>query len=382
MSRVAELEILARDGAARRGRLHTDHGAVETPVFMPVGTQGSVKGLDPDQVLATGAKMILGNTYHLYLRPGSERVARLGGLHRFSGWDHALLTDSGGFQVFSLARLRDIDDQGVRFRSHLDGSAHELTPERSMDIQAQLGADVVMAFDECPALPASDREIARAVDRSLAWALRCRDRFGPRRRHEAGHEQALFGIVQGGLVEEERRRCAEGLVDMDLPGYAIGGLSVGEAKEDMHRMTDFTAALLPADRPRYLMGVGYPEDILAAVAAGVDMFDCVLPTRIARHGTVLTHDGRLTLKNARFADDPDPLEESCPCPACRRFSRAYLRHLVVAGEILGLTLCTQHNLFFYQRMMADLREAIEAGRFAEHRRRFLRRYQGGSARGS
>ena len=371
-------ELVARDGRARRGTLYTDHGPVPTPAFMPVGTQATVKGLLPRQLRETGSDMILGNTYHLYLRPGHERVLRLGGLHRFSGWDGAMLTDSGGFQVFSLAELRDVDDEGVSFRSHLDGSRHRFTPEHSMDVQAALGADVVMAFDECPALPATAEEVRAAVDRTLAWARRCRDHFGDRRRHEAGHEQALFGIVQGGLLESERERCARALLELDLPGYAIGGLSVGESKEDMHRLTDFTAPLLPEDRPRYLMGVGYPEDLLAAVASGVDMFDCVLPTRLARHGTLLTSEGRLALRNARFADDEGPVDPGCACPTCRDHSRAYLRHLIVAGEILGLVLCTLHNVSFYQTLMRGVREAIERGCFEEYRRGFLARFRPGA----
>lgn len=376
MSRVGEFEILARSGSARRGVLHTDHGRIETPVFMPVGTQATVKSLAPDRIRATGSSMILANTYHLYLRPGSDRVARLGGLHRFANWPGAMLTDSGGFQVFSLASLREIDDHGVVFRSHLDGSRHEFTPERSMQIQAELGADVVMAFDECPALPATEDAVHAAVDRTLAWAQRCLDAFGRRRSHEAGHEQALFGIVQGGLDPAERERCATALAELDFVGYAIGGLSVGEEKSELHRLTRVTAPMLPDSKPRYLMGVGYPEDILAGVEAGVDMFDCVLPTRLARHGTVLTAEGRQSLKNARFAEDARPIEEACPCAACRGFSRAYLRHLVIAREMLGYQLATEHNLHFYQRLMSGVREAISGGELASFRERFLSRYLG------
>ena len=366
-------EVTHRDGRARRGRLSTDHGVIDTPVFMPVGTQGTVKGLMPDQIEATGSSLILANTYHLYLRPGHERVARLGGLHRFCTWNGAMLTDSGGFQVFSLGDLRKIDDDGVSFRSHLDGSSHRFTPEHSMDVQAALGADVVMAFDECPALPATDAQVVQAVDRTLAWATRCRDRFGRRRTHEAGHEQVLFGIVQGGLIHDERARCAESLVELDLPGYAIGGLSVGESKEDMHRTSRATAPLLPDDRPRYLMGVGYPEDILAAVGGGVDMFDCVLPTRLARHGTLLTSQGRMHLRNARFAEDAAPPDPACSCATCQRFDRAYLRHLVIAGELLGMVLATLHNVTFYQEFMRQVRTAIGTGRFAEFEREFAAR---------
>lgn len=358
-------EVLGRSGRARRGRLRTDHGTVETPAFMPVGTAATVKSLTNRQLEELGADLILGNTYHLYLRPGDERILRLGGLHRFMGWDRALLTDSGGFQVFSLADLRAIDDEGVRFRSHIDGSAHFLSPERSMEIQGNLGADIVMAFDECPALPAGPDQVHAAVDRTLLWARRCLDHFGPRHRHPAGHEQALFGIVQGGLDEGERARCAAALVGMDFPGYAIGGLSVGESKEDMHRLARFTAPLLPEERPRYLMGVGFGEDILAAVAAGVDMFDCVLPTRMARHGTLLTFEGRIVLRNASMAEDERPIEDGCTCPTCRTHSRAYLRHLTMAGEILGMVLCTLHNVHFYQELMRRIRVAIEQDRFEE-----------------
>ncbi len=368
-------EILKRDALARRAVLHTDHGSIETPVFMPVGTQATVKGLSVDHIQATGTSMILGNTYHLYLRPGHERVLALGGLHRFMAWPGAMLTDSGGFQVFSLSDLNRIDDDGVEFRSHLDGSRHLFTPERSMEVQAALGADVVMAFDHCPALPATAAEMRSAVDRTTAWARRCRDAFGERRQHPEGHEQVLFGIVQGGTDEEERQRSAAELGALDLPGYAIGGLSVGESKDELHRFTAFTAPLLPAEKPRYLMGVGFPEDILHAVLAGVDMFDCVLPTRMARNGTLFTDEGRLPLRNARFADDPRPVEEDCSCLACRQHSRAYLRHLIVAGEILGLVLCTLHNLSFYQRLMLRIRESIEGGRLEQFTREFLGPYQ-------
>jgi len=358
-------ELLSSSGMARRGRLHTGHGTLQTPAFMPVGTSATVKGLQNEQLLELGVEMILGNTYHLYLRPGDERIASLGGLHQFMGWPRAMLTDSGGFQVFSLASLRKIDDAGAAFRSHIDGSAHFISPERSMQIQANLGADIAMAFDECPALPSTAEQVREAVDRTILWAGRCLESFGPRRRHEAGHEQLLFGIVQGGLDEKERERCARALVELDFPGYAIGGLSVGEAKEDMHRLTRFTAPLLPVDRPRYLMGVGFAEDILAAVQAGVDMFDCVLPTRMARHGTLLTFKGRVVLRNARMADDERPVEEGCACPTCKRHTRAYLRHLIMSGEILGMVLCTLHNLHFYQELMRQIRGAIEADRFAQ-----------------
>jgi len=367
-------ELLNESGSARRGRLHTDHGCVETPVFMPVGTQATVKGLTVDQVKSTGAHMILANTYHLYLRPTHDRIERLGGLHRFMGYDGAMLTDSGGFQVFSLSSLNQLSEEGVSFRSHLDGSPHFFSPELSMEVQAALGADVVMAFDHCLALPAEKEGVAQAVDRTTRWAQRCLDSFGLRRQSEAGHEQVLFGIMQGGVSKFERERSARELTRLGFLGYAIGGLSVGESKEELHRLSAFSASLLPLRKPRYLMGVGFPEDILAAVEGGVDMFDCVLPTRMARNGTLLTHDGRLALRNARFADDEAPLEEGCPCLACRNHTRAYLRHLVIAGEILGPVLCTIHNLTFYQSLMAEIREAIERGGLPEYRERFLARF--------
>ena len=368
-------EILNLDGRARRGVLHTEHGEVATPAFMPVGTQGTVKAMSVDALLRTGSEIILGNTYHLHLRPGDERILALGGLHAFSGWHGPMLTDSGGFQVYSLANPRHIDDVGVRLQSHLDGRALHFTPELAMQIQANLGADIVMAFDDCPALPADATRLAAAVDRTMHWARRCVAQFGARRRHAAGHEQVLFGIVQGGLDAAERQRCAQQLIELDLPGYAIGGLSVGEDKADLHRVAAATAQQLPHAKPRYLMGVGFPDDILAAVAAGVDMFDCVLPTRMARNGTLLTADGRLVLRNARYADDVRPVEADCDCSACRRHSRAYLRHLIVAREILGLSLCSEHNLRFYQRLMTATRDAIAAGCFAQFRREFLARWQ-------
>jgi queuine tRNA-ribosyltransferase len=373
-------ELLAQDGTARRGRLHSDHGSVETPVFMPVGTQATVKGMTVQALRETGSSMILGNTYHLYLRPGHERIASLGGLHEFCGFKGPMLTDSGGFQVFSLAKLRRMDEDGVDFQSHLDGSSHRFTPELSMDIQAALGADIVMAFDHCPELPSQPEAIRAAVDRTLHWTRRCAERFGTRRRHARGHEQALFGIVQGGLDPDERQRCARELVALDLPGYAIGGLSVGESKADMHRVAALTAAFLPPDRPRYLMGVGFPEDILAAVCDGVDMFDCVLPTRMARTACLLSADGRLVMRNARFADDDRPVEADCDCYTCTHHSRAYLRHLFMANEILALVLGTTHNLRFYQRLMQGIRDAIERGAFTEFRAAFEGRFLAGGGR--
>ncbi len=357
--------LLAVEGQARRGRLQCGHAQVETPVFMPVGTVGSVKAVTFEQVAATGSRLILGNTYHLYLRPGHELIARRGGLHRFQGWDGALLTDSAGFQVFSLGDLNRITDDGVEFRSHLDGSKHFFSPELSMEIQLALGSDIVMAFDQCAPYGADPREVARAVDRTTRWLRRCRDVFGGRTTRD-GWERVLFGIMQGGVDETLRRRSAAEIVDLDLPGYAVGGLSVGEPTSAMREMTDLAAGLLPADRPRYLMGVGFPDDILAGVAAGIDMFDCVLPTRMARTGTVLTRDGRLVVKNHEYAEDERPLDAECGCPVCARHSRAYLRHLFQAREMLGATLATIHNLHFYQELMAGIRAALEEGRFAAY----------------
>ncbi len=355
-----KFRLLAADGAARRGEITTSRGTIRTPAFMPVGTAASVKAIYPGQVRELGADIVLGNTYHLMLRPGAERIAALGGLHRFMNWPYPILTDSGGFQVMSLAKLRNLDERGVTFQSHLDGATYDLTPERSIEIQTLLGADIVMQLDECVALPASEAEIARAMELSLVWAERCRAAFG--RRDDA----ALFGIVQGGDIERLRLLSAAALVDMDLPGYAIGGLAVGEPQATMLRVLEATAPALPADRPRYLMGVGTPDDLLAAIARGVDMFDCVMPTRNARHGIAFTRHGKINLKNARHADDPRPLEEARDCPAARDYSRAYLHHLVKAGEMLGAMLLTWNNLHYYQDLMAGAREAITAGRFADY----------------
>ncbi|MEN8007715.1 MAG: tRNA guanosine(34) transglycosylase Tgt [Candidatus Krumholzibacteriota bacterium] len=363
----------ADDCAARTGLLTTGHGMVETPVFMPVGTVGSVKAVTFEQVWDTGARLILGNTYHLYLRPGHELIGRQGGLHRFQGWDGALLTDSAGFQVFSLNELNRITEDGVEFRSHLDGSKHFFNPELSMEVQLALGSDIVMAFDQCAAYGAEPREVAAAVDRTTRWLKRCRDVFGGRA-YRDGWERVLFGIMQGGVDEELRRRSAAEIVELDLPGYAIGGLSVGEPTTAMREMTDLAAGLLPDDRPRYLMGVGFPDDILASVLAGVDMFDCVLPTRMARTGTVLTRDGRLVIKNQEFAEDSRPIDAECGCPVCARHSRAYVRHLFQAREILASTLATIHNLHFYQELMAGIRSAISEGRYPAYAARMSARW--------
>ena len=354
MSRIA-FEIAGRDGRARTGRLVLPRGEIRTPAFMPVGTAATVKAMLPDSVRATGADILLGNTYHLMLRPGAERMARLGGLHRFMNWERPILTDSGGFQVMSLAELRKLTEEGVRFRSHIDGSEHMLTPERSMEIQRLLGSDIAMCFDECPALPAERGAIAASMALSMRWAQRSRDAFGDR----PGH--ALFGIQQGGLEPDLRAESAEALTRIGFDGYAIGGLAVGEGQEAMFGVLDYAPGQLPEDRPRYLMGVGKPDDIVGAVQRGVDMFDCVLPTRSGRTGQALTRFGAVNLRNARHAEDPRPLDPDCACPCCRSYSRAYLHHVVKTGEIIASMLLTWHNLHYYQELMAGLRAAIAQG---------------------
>jgi queuine tRNA-ribosyltransferase len=358
MSDRFAFEMTATDGAARLGVMTTPRGAIRTPAFMPVGTAGTVKAMLPGSVRETGAAILLGNTYHLMLRPGAERVARLGGLHRFMGWERPILTDSGGFQVMSLAKLRKLTEAGVRFRSHIDGSEHLLTPERSMEIQRLLGSDIVMAFDECPALPATEAEVAKSMRLSMRWAERSRAAFGDR----PGH--ALFGIQQGGVTEALRAESAARLTGIGFDGYAIGGLAVGEGQAAMFGVLDFAPAMLPPDRPRYLMGVGKPDDIVGAVARGIDMMDCVLPSRSGRTGQAWTRRGQVNLRNARHAEDPRPLDEDCTCPACRSYSRAYLHHVVRSGEIIAAMLLTWHNLHYYQDLMAAMRAAIAAGRFA------------------
>jgi len=352
-------EFLASDGAARRGRVATAHGTVETPAFMTVGTAGTVKGLGPDQVRATGAEIILGNTYHLMLRPGDERIAQLGGLHEFMRWPGPILTDSGGFQVMSLSELRKITEAGVTFRSHIDGAKHELTPERAMRIQQNLDADITMVLDECTPFPASAVEAEASMERSLRWAARCRAAFAER----PGY--GLFGIVQGSVYRPLRERSSAGLRAIGFEGYAIGGLAVGEGQEAMFQVLDWTVPTLPSERPRYLMGVGKPDDLVGAVARGVDLFDCVLPTRSGRTGQAFTRWGSLNIKNARHQEDPRPVDPDCRCAACAGgFSRAYLHHLFKAGEMLGPILLTQHNLVTYQDLMAGMRAAIAEGRFA------------------
>ena len=348
-------EVRARDGAARAGVLRTAHGAVRTPAFMPVGTAATVKGMQPEAVAASGAAMILANTYHLMLRPGAEAVARLGGLHAFMNWRGPILTDSGGYQVMSLAARRTIDEDGVVFRSHIDGSRRALGPERAVEIQRLLGSDVTMVLDECTAFPATEDEAARSMRRSMRWAQRSKSAFAPR----PGH--LLFGIVQGGVHGGLRRESADRLVEIGFDGYAVGGLAVGEGQPATFAVLDETAPRLPADAPRYLMGSGAPSDIAGAVMRGIDMFDCVLPTRCGRTGRGFTGRGAVNLRNARHAADPRPLDEDCPCPVCRRYSRAYLHHLFRAREMLGPILLTTHNLHHYQLLMAGLRAAIEAG---------------------
>jgi queuine tRNA-ribosyltransferase len=351
---------IAQDGAARRGEIMTPHGVVRTPAFIPVGTVATVKALYFDQVKAAGADIVLANTYHLMLRPGAERVAKLGGLHTFMRWDGPILTDSGGFQVMSLARIREVSEEGVRFQSHIDGARHMLTPERAVEIQCLLGADIQMQLDECIELPAEHAEAERAMELSLRWAERAREAFAER----AAPGQALFGIVQGGTDAGLRRRSAEALVGMAFPGYAVGGLAVGEGHDVMLRTLEGVVPFLPVEKPRYLMGVGTPEDLIESVARGIDMFDCVLPTRNGRHGLAFTWAGRVNLRNACHAEDPAPLDPQSSCPAARDYSRAYLHHLIRSGEYLGAMLLSWANTAFYQELMAAMRAAIAEGRFA------------------
>lgn len=349
-----QFTLHATDGPARTGTIRTPRGEIRTPAFMPVGTAATVKAMMPESVRETGADILLGNTYHLMLRPGAERVARLGGLHKFMNWERPILTDSGGFQVMSLAGLRKLTEEGVTFASHIDGSKHVLTPERSMEIQRLLGSDIVMAFDECPALPATPEEVANSMRLSMRWAQRSRDAFGDR----PGH--ALFGIMQGGVTRELREESAEALTGIGFDGYAIGGLAVGEGQEAMFGVLDYAPGFLPQDKPRYLMGVGKPDDIVGAVQRGVDMMDCVLPSRSGRTGQAWTRRGQVNIKNARHQDDPRPLDENCSCPACRNYSRAYLHHVFKSGEMISGMLLTWHNLQYYQDLMQGLRDAISS----------------------
>ena len=372
MSRFS-FSISATDGSARTGVITMRRGPIRTPAFMPVGTAATVKAMRPGEVRASGADIILGNTYHLMLRPGAERVAKLDGLHKFMGWHRPILTDSGGYQVMSLSELTKVTEEGVAFASHLDGSRHMLSPERSIEVQRLLGSDIVMQFDQLVPTTSSREQRMEAMERSILWAKRSKDEFERGREH--AERAAIFGIQQGALDEEMRRASAEALIDIGFDGYAVGGLAVGEGQAAMLGCLDFAAEMLPADKPRYLMGVGKPDDIVEAVSRGIDMFDCVLPTRSGRTGQAFTADGPINMRNARFADDGEPIEPGCPCPACTEFSRAYVHHLVKSGEILGAMLMTQHNLWFYQRIMQGLREAIGERRLKQHADDFLARYR-------
>lgn len=363
-------ELIKKDSRtkARRGRVNTPHGPIETPVFMPVGTAGTVKAMKPEEVRDMGAQIILGNTYHLYLRPGHEVVKAAGGLHKFMNWERAILTDSGGFQVFSLGAMRKISEEGVEFRSHIDGSKHMLSPEKSMEIQNALGSDIMMAFDECAPYPADRNYVKNSLERTTRWLKRCKEY------HKNTEQQSLFGIMQGGMYKDLRKQSAEEIVELDLPGYAIGGLSVGEPKEIMYEVMDDCVDYLPADKPRYLMGVGSPDCLFEGVKRGIDMFDCVLPTRIARHGMAMTSQGRVNIKNAKYERDFTPLDPNCDCYTCRNYSKAYLRHLFKSDEILSSMLMTTHNLHLLVNTMAGIRKAIEEDRFLEYKKEFYDSY--------
>lgn len=372
-------DCIATDGAARRGRVHARHGSIDTPAFMPVGTYGTVKAMTPEELTGLGAEIILGNTFHLMLRPGPDVVAELGGLHRFMNWSKPILTDSGGFQVFSLAKLRKIDEEGVRFRSPIDGSEVRLTPESSMDVQRALGSDIVMMFDDCTAWPATHDQARLSMERSMRWAVRChRHYYGGGVEGSAPVPGDLFGIVQGGMYGDLRLESLRSLMELDLPGLAVGGLAVGEPEPERLRVLEELVPHMPTDRPRYLMGVGRPEDIVAAVARGIDMFDCVMPTRHARNGHLFTSTGVINIRNAAHQRDPNPIDPACGCYTCRHYSRAYLRHLDRCNEILGSRLNTIHNLYFYLELMRQIRAAIEAGHFANFVREFLDRRRPGA----
>ena len=368
MSFKFNLEHQDAESRARAGKVTTFHGSFTTPIFMPVGTQATVKAMTPKELKKVRSQIILGNTYHLYLRPGSDLIADAGGLHEFMNWDKPILTDSGGFQVFSLAELREIKDEGVEFQSHIDGSKHFISPEKSMEIQKDLGSDIVMAFDECPSYNSDHDDIVAAVDRTIRWAKRCQKTM------RNINNQALFGIVQGGFNENLRKKCANELIKMDFPGYAIGGLSVGEEKHEMLEMLDVTTPCLPEDKPRYLMGVGTPEDLIEGVKRGIDMFDCVLPTRMARHGSVFTSRGRLTVRNATYKRDFNSLDPDCNCYVCKNYTRAYIRHLLKRKEILGVRLTTYHNLYFYLNLMSEIRKAIINDYFSDFVSQFYSNY--------
>ena len=371
MEQPIRYELIKKDAktGTRRGRIYTPHGIIETPVFMPVGTQATVKAMTPDELKEmVNAKIILSNTYHLYLRPGDELIAEAGGLHKFMNWDRAILTDSGGFQVFSLADLRNITEEGVKFKSHLDGSSHFISPEKSMSIQNNLGSDIMMAFDECCPYPATYEYTKASMERTTRWAKRCIEA------HKNPDRQGLFGIVQGGMYKDLREESAKQLVELDFPGYAVGGLSVGEPAELMYDILSYTTPFLPEDKPRYLMGVGTPDYLIEAVLRGIDMCDCVLPTRIARNGTAMTSHGKVVVRNATFEKDWTPLDSECDCYTCTHYTRAYIRHLIKAGEILGARLLTIHNLRFLVRLMENVREAIEQDRLLEFRDEFYKKY--------
>lgn len=365
-----ELIKTCKQTGARLGRLHTPHGVIETPIFMPVGTQATVKAMTPEELKEIGSQTILSNTYHLYMRPGHDLIERAGGLHKFMNWDKPILTDSGGFQVFSLGPLRKIKEEGVEFRSHLDGSKHFLSPEKATEIQNALGSDIIMAFDECAPYPADRQYVKNSLERTTRWLERCKAA------HKYPEKQALFGIVQGGMYKELREQSAKEITAIDLPGYAIGGLSVGEPKDMMYEVLDYTVPLLPEDKPRYLMGVGSPDDLLEGVLRGIDMFDCVLPTRIARNGTAMTSQGKVVVRNASYAEDFTSLDPECDCYTCKNYTKAYLRHLIKCNEILGARLLTIHNLHFLLKMMENVREAIKEDRLLDYKKDFFEKYYG------
>lgn len=365
-----ELIKTCKQTGARLGRLHTPHGVIETPIFMPVGTQATVKAMTPEELKDIGSQIILSNTYHLYMRPGHDLIERAGGLHKFMNWDKPILTDSGGFQVFSLGPLRKIKEEGVEFRSHLDGSKHFLSPEKATEIQNALGSDIIMAFDECAPYPADRQYVKNSLERTTRWLERCKAA------HKYPERQALFGIVQGGMYKDLREQSAKEITAIDLPGYAIGGLSVGEPKEMMYEVLDYTVPLLPEDKPRYLMGVGSPDDLLEGVLRGIDMFDCVLPTRIARNGTAMTSQGKVVVRNASYAEDFTSLDPECDCYTCRNYTKAYLRHLIKCNEILGARLLTIHNLHFLLKLMENVREAIREDRLLDYKKDFFEKYYG------
>ncbi|KXZ39422.1 queuine tRNA-ribosyltransferase [Alkalithermobacter thermoalcaliphilus JW-YL-7 = DSM 7308] len=363
-----ELIKTCKQSGARLGKLYTPHGEIQTPIFMPVGTQATVKSMTPQELKEINSQIILSNTYHLYMRPGHKIVEKAGGLHKFMNWDRPILTDSGGFQVFSLGPLRKITEEGVEFRSHLDGSKHFISPEKAIEIQNSLGADIIMAFDECAPYPADRDYVKNSLERTTRWAKRCKDA------HKNSDRQALFGIVQGGMYKDLREQSAKEIMDIGFPGYAIGGLSVGEPKELMYEVLDYTTPLLPKDKPRYLMGVGSPDDLLEGVIRGVDMFDCVLPTRIARNGTAMTSQGKVVVRNAQYAEDFTPLDPECDCYTCKNYTRAYIRHLIKANEILGARLITYHNLYFLLKLMENVRNAIKEDRLLDYKNEFFRKY--------